>query len=251
MSSNLRNGLGVSRTTLPPFLPAFSILLFDQSISFSVPEADDINRWQRYRFLGADLQIRACYRRFQVFECVCYFSAFFCFGFGVQFIWLVLQPTDIEYIITWIAFPLSLILLVIGRTAAKYENKPFMIFFAFGLVLAEAYFVFKLVRIWQASSTVYANVSKSLTVFAVLSILALGSLVVGTVLVWRDFGKGLKGAVLAMEYGKGWKMRLRRFFGGKNGSGTGDGAGQIGSGVEGGGREKEMSLVQQKRLSID
>ena len=44
--------------------------------------------WQRYRFLGADLQIRRYYFWFQVFECVCYFSAFFCAGFGIQFIWL-------------------------------------------------------------------------------------------------------------------------------------------------------------------
>ena len=47
-----------------------------------------IVRWQRYRFLGADLAIRKCYQNFQVFECVCYFSAFFCAGFGIQFVWL-------------------------------------------------------------------------------------------------------------------------------------------------------------------
>jgi len=41
-------------------------------------------RWERYRFLGADLQIRKVYFRFQVFECICYFSAFFCAGFGIQ-----------------------------------------------------------------------------------------------------------------------------------------------------------------------
>ena len=41
-------------------------------------------RWQKYRFLGADLQIRKLYQRFQVFECICYFTAFFCAGFGIQ-----------------------------------------------------------------------------------------------------------------------------------------------------------------------
>lgn len=102
------------------------------------------DRWQRYRFLGADLQIRKLYLRFQVYECICYFSAFFCAGFGIQFIWLgeshslicatstnlayaVLQKTDVEYIITWIAFPLLILLLVMGRFAAKYENKPSMV----------------------------------------------------------------------------------------------------------------------------
>ena len=40
--------------------------------------------WQRYRFLGADLQIRKYFFRFQVYECLCYFGAFFCAGFGIQ-----------------------------------------------------------------------------------------------------------------------------------------------------------------------
>lgn len=40
--------------------------------------------WDRYRFLGADLRIRAYYTRFQIYECICYFSAFFAAGFGIQ-----------------------------------------------------------------------------------------------------------------------------------------------------------------------
>jgi hypothetical protein len=43
-----------------------------------------MNRWQKYRFLGADLQIRKLYQKLQIFECICYFAAFFALGFGVQ-----------------------------------------------------------------------------------------------------------------------------------------------------------------------
>lgn len=43
-----------------------------------------MGRWQKYRFLGADLQIRKLYQRFQVFECICFFSAFFSAAFGIQ-----------------------------------------------------------------------------------------------------------------------------------------------------------------------
>ena len=39
----------------------------------------------------------------------------------------MLQKTDVEYIITWIAFPLSILLLIMGRFAAKYENKWLMV----------------------------------------------------------------------------------------------------------------------------
>ncbi|WVQ85577.1 hypothetical protein IAT38_007743 [Cryptococcus sp. DSM 104549] len=152
--------------------------------------------WQRYRFLGADLMIREYYFKLQVFECICYFSAFFCAGFGVQFIWLVLNPTDVEYIITWIAFPLLIIFLVIGRFAAKYENRYFMAAFMVGLCAGCAYFIFKLVRIWQQADTTYNHLEKSLTTFDVLSLVLLAACGVWGVMVWMNFGKGLKQAVL-------------------------------------------------------
>lgn len=41
----------------------------------------------------------------------------------------VLQKTDSEYIITWIAFPVLILLLVVGRFAAKYENRIAMVSF--------------------------------------------------------------------------------------------------------------------------
>ncbi|EIW72740.1 hypothetical protein TREMEDRAFT_16349, partial [Tremella mesenterica DSM 1558] len=149
--------------------------------------------WERYRFLGADLQIRKLYARFQVFECICYFSAFFCAGFGIQFIWLVLQPTDAEYIVTWIMFPLSIMFLVVGRFAAKYENKYAMAAFMFGIILGLAYFIYKLIRVWQQTN-IYSNVTRSLTLFDILSLLSLLLCMAFGITVWKNFGKGLKQA---------------------------------------------------------
>ncbi|ODO07446.1 hypothetical protein L198_01025 [Cryptococcus wingfieldii CBS 7118] len=163
--------------------------------------------WQRYRFLGADLMIREYYFKFQIFECICYFGAFFCAGFGIQFIWLVLNPSDVEYIITWIAFPLLIIFLVIGRYAAKYENVYFMSAFIVGLLTGCAYFIFKLVRIWQQRTTTYNHLEKSLTVFDALSLASLISCAVWGGTVWWNFGKGLKQAVLA-------RPGARTFWGG-------------------------------------
>ncbi|WVQ97087.1 hypothetical protein IAU59_004197 [Kwoniella sp. CBS 9459] len=153
--------------------------------------------WQRYRFLGADLMIREYYFKFQVFECICYFSAFFCAGFGIQFIWLVLNPNDVEYVITWIAFPVLLIFLVIGRFAAKYENRYLMAAFMVGLTAGCAYFIFKLARIWQSSTTTYRSTAKSLTTFDALSIVSLVGCAVWGFMVWVNFGKGLKSALLS------------------------------------------------------
>jgi len=151
--------------------------------------------WDRYRFLGADLQIRKLYHRFQILECTCYFSAFFCVGFGIQFIWLVLQPTDVEFVITWVMFPLLVLLLLAGRFAARYENRPSMGIFLFGLLGGCAYFIFKLFRIWQRADTTYANLTKSLTTFDVLSLACLVGCFAYGVVAWRGFGKGLRAAL--------------------------------------------------------
>ncbi|WWC88028.1 uncharacterized protein L201_002931 [Kwoniella dendrophila CBS 6074] len=153
--------------------------------------------WQRYRFLGADLMIREYYTKLQIFECICYFSAFFCAGFGIQFIWLVLNPDDVEYIITWVAFPLMLVFLIIGRFAAKYENKYMMAAFMVGIVAGCAYFIYKLARIWQQSGTTYRTLTKSLTTFDALSLASLLACAVWGAMVWLNFGKGLKQALLA------------------------------------------------------
>ncbi|KIR30533.1 hypothetical protein I307_03643 [Cryptococcus deuterogattii 99/473] len=243
LGSNLADGLtGGTKTTLMTIplnvLTAVIIAVIGASclalLTLSVLLRREFG-WQRYRFLGADLMIREYFFKFQVFECICYFSAFFCAGFGIQFIWLVLNPTDAEYIITWVAFPLLIIFLVIGRFAAKYENVYFMAAFMVGLWGGCAYFIFKLVRIWQRVSTTYANLEKSLTIFDIFSLVLLAACGVWGVMVWINFGKGLKQALLA-------KPRTKMFGGvlgfWSNGSEVSEEKGQ------------EMFFAQ-RRISID
>jgi hypothetical protein len=64
----------------------------------------------------------------------------------------------------------------------------------FGLVAGAAYFIFKLVRIWQEQYGTYLHLTKSLTVFNALSLASLGACLVFGIIVWLDFGKGLKEA---------------------------------------------------------
>ena len=97
--------------------------------------------------------------------------------------------------ITCIAFPLSILLLVLGRYAAKWENPPCMAVFMLGLLAGCAYFIFKLVRIWQQSTTTYVSLTKSLTVFDALSIVSLLACFILGGVVRGHFGRGLKEAM--------------------------------------------------------
>lgn len=114
--------------------------------------------WKVYKFLGADRRIKKMYAIYQIYECLVKFDVFFWAGFSVQFIWLVLQDTQVEYYITCAALPLSLLLLVEGHLAARYEQRWMMATFMLGCVGAMVYFLYKVISFvitfWASVSVV-------------------------------------------------------------------------------------------------
>ncbi len=122
-----------------------------------------------------------------------------------------------------------------------------------GLLVAEAYFIFKLVRIWQQETTTYKQLTKSLTVFDVLSLVSLMACFIYGVIVWRDFGKGLK------EAGKlrvpRWSIVLRIVLNQKKASSIRTLTEGWSVGSKGGGKGEEAQQqemeVQNRRISID
>jgi len=152
--------------------------------------------WKVYKFLGADRRIKKMYAVYQVYECLVKFDVFFWAGFSVQFIWLVLNNSDWEYYVTCAALPLSIVLLVEGHLAARHENKWMMATFMSGCVGAMIYFIYKLIKVLLFVNTdQFKFVWKSLTIFSVIAIILLLGTFVCSVLVLRNFGKGLKEAL--------------------------------------------------------
>jgi len=153
--------------------------------------------WKIYKFLGADRQIKRLYARYQIFQCLIKFDVFFWVGFSVQFIALVLfQKRDWEFYITCAALPVSLILLVEGHLAARHENKAMMITFMSGCVGALFYFLYKLFKVIKFKNRAdFASIWKSLTTFSVISITLLIITFVFSVIVMRNFGRGLKESI--------------------------------------------------------
>ncbi|KAF8649790.1 hypothetical protein AX16_005556 [Volvariella volvacea WC 439] len=152
--------------------------------------------WKVYKFLGADRRIKQMYANYQIYECLVKFDVFFWVGFSVQFIWLVLQSNDWEYYVTCAALPLSIVLLIEGHLAARHENKWMMATFMSGCVGAMVYFIYKLIKVLILRNTdQYRFVWKSLTVFSVLAIALLFATFTFSIIVMRNFGRGLKDAL--------------------------------------------------------
>ncbi|KAF8898375.1 hypothetical protein BD779DRAFT_3946 [Infundibulicybe gibba] len=152
--------------------------------------------WKVYKFLGADRRIKKMYASYQIYECLIKFDLFFWVGFSVQFIWLVLQTNDWEYYVTCAALPLSIVLLVEGHLAARHENKWMMATFMSGCVGAMIYFVYKLIKVLINMETPqFRLIWKSLTVFSIIASALLLVTFVFSVIVLRNFGRGLKDAL--------------------------------------------------------
>ncbi|KAL5495605.1 hypothetical protein ACEPAI_1068 [Sanghuangporus weigelae] len=161
--------------------------------------------WKVYKRLGADRQVRRMYAQYQIFVGIMKFDVFFFVGFCVQLIALVLHDHDWEYYVTYAALPFSILVLVDGMLAARYENIYMMLSFMLGCGGALVYFVYKLFRIYQLDGI--EEVRKTLTVFAVIAIILLITTVVVAFIVMRNFGGGLK---YHMNKNSGRSNSLRR-----------------------------------------
>jgi len=149
--------------------------------------------WQNYKLLGADRQIKKMFLHFQVLECLLKFDVYFWIGFSVQFIFLALDQTSIEYPLTIAALPVSLLLLLEGHLAARFENRWLMASFMVGTLGACVYFAYKLVRIlMERTDQSFVPVWKSLVGFSSACIALIILTFIMACIVFFNFGKGLK-----------------------------------------------------------
>jgi uncharacterized membrane-anchored protein len=134
------------------------------------------------------------------------FDFFFFLAFTVQFLVVVENTSKVELGLTAAALVITFILLFLAAWWVRRESVAGMIAVMVIYFIALGYFLFKLVRMYAADPNRledYKPARKSLTSFAVLTILLLVITIITACICTHNFNKGLKPFVNEKSVGRG------------------------------------------------
>jgi hypothetical protein len=156
--------------------------------------------WTIYKHISADLRMKRRYLTFQIYIALLKFDFFFFLGFTIQFVVIVVDKRNIEFALTIAAIPVTIMILFMAAFFTRRESKLGMASIIALYFAGLAYFLFKLVRMYQPPKMAkYDGVRKSLTTFAVITIILIINTIINACICTANFNRGLKPHIAARK----------------------------------------------------